>query len=393
MDNHIPISSKAKGKGRAYPINMEALEMRNVAAPVRSLQLGVRFTDGSPDLRFTMTPQDTGETVLVKIRQERPELQQKRLKLIHAGRLILDHSVLGTLQKPSVISPTESRLSLSNWSKKEKTEPKPENEEPVIWLHCSVGEIIENEQTQDGTETPTRVEVPNIYDRFTDAGLSQADVQTIRSLFRRMMFGNGASNAENERSLSAAQINRLETEWLESISQPSAFEEPSSSAEPPAFLSYLLPSATHASPARSTTQGLLFGFFFPFISNFMVRPLYRPAAFFDGEIWPNLNSEVAAVASALAVIDTSAQQNRENTSNDNAPTADVTEPGEGSTNAAVASDDPVESQREEARSTTLVADAMVDPIPNLTFTDIMHAAVRAGMMLNVVIGLYLWLYA
>lgn len=60
--------------------------------------------------------------------------------------------------------------------------------------------------------------------------------------------------------------------------------------------------------------------------------------------------------------------------------------------AAVAPSDASREQSESERNLIRASDSIVDPIPNIMFSDVMINALRAGVVLNFVTGLYLWLY-
>jgi hypothetical protein len=100
------LSEKAKGKQRATepPVEPE---------PDRSRDLVIRFTEGIPDLVLKISEKDAIRNVksnvcrsliqllfflvidlLVQIRKARPQLTDRRLRLIHSGRLLTDGTLL-----------------------------------------------------------------------------------------------------------------------------------------------------------------------------------------------------------------------------------------------------------------------------------------------------------
>ncbi|KAH9002782.1 hypothetical protein EDB86DRAFT_3063289 [Lactarius hatsudake] len=93
------LSEKAKGKQRADPIAEDVPE-HGGSTPH---ELMVRFTEGVQDLLLRLTEHDSVHDVKLKIREARPQLQRRRLRLIHAGRLLTDStqlaSWLGTLEE------------------------------------------------------------------------------------------------------------------------------------------------------------------------------------------------------------------------------------------------------------------------------------------------------
>ena len=79
----------------------------------------------------------------------------------------------------------------------------------------------------------------------------------------------------------------LEEQWISSFSSGSTFEPP-----PPHY--------PRDSAVRTTTQGLLIGFFAPVLSIFLGNEDLKPPIFFDGKVFPELgNSEVEALPSVV----------------------------------------------------------------------------------------------
>lgn len=377
-----------------------------------------------------MGPEDTGASVTHAMRQQRPELLDKQLRLIHSGRMLAAHTPLSMLRSASSLASHEeseekheglSRLSLSlptSWTqdkakgKETADEDGEAAERDRIWLHCAATQIESpGDQDSIGNEAMTS-EIPRAYDRLTDAGLSSSDVQSVRALFRRVMFGRNANTSSSSGpegstpawAPSTAQAHELESQWLDSITQPSIFEEsPSGSSDTEStsrtssLLSYLLPTTIHGSPARATTQGLIFAFFFPFIAGSAVASevLVRPPAFFDGEIWPELNREAVEMYAALSVDNESTQGA---TNGANSPHEDAAEEG-GTQDREPLSSLPSEEtagligSSSPPRSRVRFFDTAVDPSPSLIFSPGMQTAVRYGLVLNFVTGFYLWLYA
>jgi hypothetical protein len=191
------LSEKAKGKQRADPIPEDAF---NHGGPIPQRQLMVRFTEGVQDLvlhiaehdsvrdvkakvcmpcpafGFSLTPLLSYSTIawtpffsyntwrhVSQIREARPKLQHRRLRLIHAGRLLADGthlaSWLGTLEErqqraaatkprddadPSILLPSSPLPSSA-------AAPGPVPALP--WLHCSVGAQLSDGE-EDGEVQP-----------------------------------------------------------------------------------------------------------------------------------------------------------------------------------------------------------------------------------------------
>lgn len=201
------------------------------------------------------------------------------------------------------------------------------------------------------------------------------------------------------------QTSHLEARWLESITQPSAYELPASphpfrdvsspSSARPAFptriLGYLLPRSVHATATRSATQGLLFAFFFPLVAGLVMDSMSRPAAFFDGSVWPELSARTMEAAFSLTDEDNSDPQ-----VNSRASESDINDREHGRASGEdVASANQTRPPRSErlARLRQMAPDVVADSVPSNVFTESMQTAIRAGLILNVVCGFYLWLYA
>jgi hypothetical protein len=168
------------------------------------------------------------------MQEQRPELANKQLRLIHSGRMLAGHTPLSMLRSAQSMAIKDekfeglSRLSLSlpaGWlqeTPKETLEAAEDKDSVLgnrVWLHCAVtnAEVNDSGEHDSAGGDPVRPNPPRLskslrnsiglhpvnqmgsatpqaYDRFTDAGLSSADVQAIRALFRRVMFGSTATS-------------------------------------------------------------------------------------------------------------------------------------------------------------------------------------------------------
>ena len=102
-----------------------------------------------------------------QIREARPQLQRRRLRLVHAGRLLTD----GT-QLTSWLGMLEERQQRAASKDKGKDEPDtsmlPSAPLSVPWLNCSVGpQLAEGEE--EGEEQPQvrRLPFPNPFSQYT----------------------------------------------------------------------------------------------------------------------------------------------------------------------------------------------------------------------------------
>lgn len=114
---------------------------------------------------------------------------------------------------------------MSPKSTKSKSNSTDSPEKSTLWIHCAIGDIIDPTEQQSGALVrchdryaakfsclhavcmQSTADAPPAYERFTDAGMSSSEVQIIRNLFRRVMFGastNGSATTTSE--YGAAQI-------------------------------------------------------------------------------------------------------------------------------------------------------------------------------------------
>jgi hypothetical protein len=71
MEENIPMSEKAKGKQRAYPLNPPKPHQSKGEPPSSTSQskinLIIRFVDGAPDLELQCNATDTGSMVIKEV--------------------------------------------------------------------------------------------------------------------------------------------------------------------------------------------------------------------------------------------------------------------------------------------------------------------------------------
>ncbi|KAL4073331.1 DUF2407 ubiquitin-like domain-containing protein [Scleroderma yunnanense] len=242
------LSEKAKGKQRAVD--------PQPSSPPDSRDLTIRFTEGLPDLVLHVTDSDTVRQVKAKIILARPQLEDRRLRLIHAGRILADgirlHSWLTTLEE-------KQRHSASS---NEAPSPPIQPSSTVTWLHCSVGPKIE--PGTEVEETPQAVQMQPLrgFDRLVTAGFSEEDIANFRRQFHSQSSSNYLDLAfENDEEYDE-HARALEELWIDSLD-----------------------SGTNAPIAQSSSQmmvvrGIVLGFFFPIIPFFFLRD-GKPAAFWD----------------------------------------------------------------------------------------------------------------
>ncbi|KAF8443166.1 DUF2407 C-terminal domain-containing protein [Boletus edulis BED1] len=255
------LSEKAKGKQRA--IDPEA---DGESSTFR--RLTIRFTEGIPDLALFVTSTDAVRDVKAKITSARPQLQDRRLRLIHAGRLLTDGTLLH-----SWLSTLEERQSRAKTSPSSDTSSSPPQSHTITWLHCSVGPNME-----PGTETDEKAQITQLrplrgFDRLVTAGFSEEDI----SNFRRQFHSQSSSNyldidIENDDEDYDEHARALEEQWIDSMDTVSNAPLVQTSVQ-----SMLL-------------RGIVMGFFFPILPFFFLRDA-KPAAFWDdgNEVQPTEN--------------------------------------------------------------------------------------------------------
>ncbi|KAF9222984.1 hypothetical protein BS17DRAFT_707650 [Gyrodon lividus] len=246
------LSEKAKGKQRAVDP-----DINGASSQLDSRNLTIRFTEGVPDLVLLVTNTDAVRDVKAKIVTARPQLKDRRLRLIHAGRLLTDgtllHSWLTTLEERQ----QRATPSLSNDTSGLLTQPS-----TITWLHCSVGP-----QVEPGTETEEKPQVAQLqplrgFDRLATAGFSEEDIAN----FRRQFHSQSSSNYldiefENDEEYDE-HARALEEQWIDSMD--SVGNAP----------------LVQSSSQSMIVQGIVIGFFFPIIPFFFLRDP-KPAAFWE----------------------------------------------------------------------------------------------------------------
>jgi len=242
------LSEKAKGKQRAVePPDPEPEVFRDLV---------IRFTEGIPDLILKVFEKDSIRDVKKNIKGARPQLKDRRLRLIHSGRLLTDGTLLY-----SWITTLEDRQRRAN-SDDINTLQQASN--ITTWLHCSVGpKIEEGEEGEDAKTQTAQLQPLRGFDRLSAAGFSESDIAN----FRRQFHSQSASNyldvdfdTEEEYDEHAR---ALEEQWIDSLDNASTAS--------------LSQSSSNNSPIL---QGIVLGFFFPLLPFFFIREP-KPTAFWE----------------------------------------------------------------------------------------------------------------
>ncbi|KAI0252119.1 DUF2407 C-terminal domain-containing protein [Lactifluus subvellereus] len=261
-----PLSEKAKGKQRADVIP-EGVPDRDGPTPLRELM--VRFTEGFEDLVLQVTEHDLARDVKTKIREARPQLQRRRLRLIHAGRLLTDGtqlaSWLGTLEERQQRAATKGKdeadsLALS-------IPPGPSAPGSVPWLHCSVGaSLSDGEEDGDAQSQEAQIKPLRGFDRLAAAGFSEDDILNFRRQFHSRSTADYLSTAEFPTEEEYEEHARaLEEQWIDALGSGGSAGGGSGEGDP---------------RARAVLNGIIIGFFFPLLPFFFFRAP-KPAAFWE----------------------------------------------------------------------------------------------------------------
>ncbi|KAF8312993.1 hypothetical protein DL93DRAFT_2081687 [Clavulina sp. PMI_390] len=284
------LSEKAKGKQRAVePDQDEEATQRSAglhagpsASGTRSKSLRkftVRFSEGVTDLEMSVTPQDTVREVLRRIRVARPTLARRKLRLIHAGRLLtpgtLLHGWLVSLETRQ--SSSARRLVISSPAADSKTAKDGIATGTVSWdsgdvyIHCSIGAEIPEGEVEDDSMLPPQAPTARGFDKLAAAGFSAEDIANMRSQFhtsrQRGLGGEEEDGALQQTPEDADEhLRALEEQWIDDFNAEQMNN----------------PDMDDEGHWLTLLQGLFLGFFFPVFPFFFIAPS-RPDAFFSDE--------------------------------------------------------------------------------------------------------------
>ncbi|KAI8978717.1 DUF2407 ubiquitin-like domain-containing protein [Trametes punicea] len=245
------LSEKAKGKQRAVDSSPDAQPSRD---------LTIRFTEGIPDLTVQVAEQDTVKDIKNNIRLARPELKNRRLRLIHAGQLLAENT------------PLYSRIASLEQHKRETAASADENDggsseqasmPKTTWLHCSVGpQLSEGEEEEDKLQT-AQLKPLRGFDRLAAAGFSEEDIANIRQQFHNHSARDYLDQEFDDQEEFDEHARMLEEQWIDSLDGGSG--------------------ATQSQTAVSSLHnGIVLGFFFPLIPFFFFRSS-KPAVFWEND--------------------------------------------------------------------------------------------------------------
>ncbi|KIL65899.1 hypothetical protein M378DRAFT_10484 [Amanita muscaria Koide BX008] len=256
------LSEKAKGKQRAIEPSLGPSSSNPQASTSQDTitrDFVIRFTEGGIiDFLVTVRKEDIVRDVKKKIRQARPELNNRRLRLIHSGQLLTDNSHL-----------LSHFTTLEERQKKGSDEDSSPGPSGTAWLHCSVGPSFEpgEEENDDGRTQTGQIRPQRGFDRLTSMGFSEADIANFRRQFHSRSLMNYLDlNFETEEEYDEY-ARSLEEQWIDSLDSASttALSQPSTS-----------------SSSSSVLQGIVVGFFFPILPFFFMRNQSSPVFWEDG---------------------------------------------------------------------------------------------------------------
>ncbi|KAA8906282.1 DUF2407 C-terminal domain-containing protein [Sphaerosporella brunnea] len=173
---------------------MSLLPTHNTSLPPPTLT--IRFTTTDADLLLPLSdPSTTTNSLRQLIRTSRPSLSQRKLRLIHSGKVLPDgapFSALFPLAQPGA----------------------------NIWIHCSVGDPLsadelateaspllgggEGVNASYTTPAPSTLPAPQGFDRLLTQGFSETEVAALRAQFTRL-----------NPDLPVEEIRSLEDRWID----------------------------------------------------------------------------------------------------------------------------------------------------------------------------------
>ncbi|KIP02789.1 hypothetical protein PHLGIDRAFT_111665 [Phlebiopsis gigantea 11061_1 CR5-6] len=250
----VGLSDKAKGKQRALESTDHAAASLSVPG---SKSLVIRFTEGIEDLSLQVEVGDHVRDVKRKIRDARPALQDRRLRLIHSGRLLTDgtqlYSWLETLEE------RQRRATAANEGVHGSTSgDTPSN----TWLHCSVGPTLEPGEEDEKKVQKAQLKPLRGFDRLASAGFSQEDIASIRAQFHANSSGDYIDQEFSNEEDYDEHVRALEEQWIDSMDNHGSA------------------SLSQTSARDTILHGIVLGFFFPVLPYFFFHES-KPAIFWE----------------------------------------------------------------------------------------------------------------
>ncbi|KAG9003275.1 hypothetical protein FRB95_007323 [Tulasnella sp. JGI-2019a] len=262
-----PLSAKAKGKQRARDDNHSNGDANtdfdanssHPQEPVHSRTLTIRFTEGVEDLVLSIGEKEAVRDIKKKIRLERPAIHNRRLRLIHSGRMLTDGTFLY-----GWLTSLEGRQRRANGRDGDEAEA-PTASAPVTWLHCSIGTEMSAEDEEEAPQHKEETTPLRGFDRLQTAGFTEDEIETIRRQFRssRGLDDNPAPLDDDYDEHARA----LEEQWIDDLDGAAGPVDGFDTTD--GLYTTLL-------------EGVTTGFFFGLLPFFLMRQSRPPAFFSDG---------------------------------------------------------------------------------------------------------------
>ncbi|OSC97483.1 hypothetical protein PYCCODRAFT_1398693 [Trametes coccinea BRFM310] len=250
----VNLSEKAKGKQKA--VETDASSAPEVP-PLKNLT--IRFTEGIPDLTVQVAEKDTVKDVKSNIRDARPELKTRRLRLIHAGQILADSTAIYS----RIASLDPQRHGTPAGSDDEGDSAVRATSSQTTWLHCSVGPQLSEGEEDEGKVQTAQLKPLRGFDRLLAAGFSQEDIANIRSQFHAQSTGDYLDQEYDDQDDYEEHARTLEDQWIDSLDGGGA-------------------AAQSQTAVTSLHNGIVLGFFFPLIPFFFFRN-NKPAVFWEDD--------------------------------------------------------------------------------------------------------------
>ncbi|KAH9980094.1 DUF2407 C-terminal domain-containing protein [Lactifluus volemus] len=206
-----------------------------------------------------------------QIRVARPQLQCRRLRLIHSGRLLTDGTHLaswfGTLEERQQRAATKGKDEFDTLTSLNSPGPSAQ-QGSVPWLHCSVGApLSDGEEDSDAQPQEAQIKPLRGFDRLATAGFSEDDILNFRRQFHSRSSSDYLSTAEFPTEEEYEEHARaLEEQWIDALGNGGGASGGAADGDP---------------RARAVLNGIVIGFFFPLFPFFFFRAP-KPAAFWEG---------------------------------------------------------------------------------------------------------------
>ncbi|PWA00721.1 hypothetical protein BB558_003178 [Smittium angustum] len=157
------------------------------------MEITIRFAEANDDLKLVVDSESTVGEIKTKIKELLPELENKYLRLIKGGRILIDGQ---TIKK---YFPEQSTLDTSD----DETETTKSLQQRFI--HCLVTEI---EPETENLEPQNEDRLIG-FDRLRDAGFEQEEIEEIR---RNFHLTHGTDNEQND----VQRLREIEESWMDS---------------------------------------------------------------------------------------------------------------------------------------------------------------------------------